>query len=326
MMNKKINEGEEMNRNKIIGIITVLIAVAVAGGFIFNAMNKAKETEATIQTVEAYDIVKEDNTIILNGTVETTETKSFIYDYQTYGKLWGTHVTLGQYVEKDQIIVESSKKDYKAPFNGYIIALDVDNSYNQAKEAYDDDEMVEQPLVLYTIANADYYIQSSVTEYEIARLPQDKKITYEIRAESGNTVFDAGVRQLSGEPLPATGTDISTYSFTFNMLTGKDQARLGNHVTLRITDANQKPVLIPITSVIEVEGKHKVYVLESVLDNNYKVTERVVTIEEYDGQYKVIDGLLDGERIVKVLPEGITSDTVVILQGETAEVTTSQEA
>lgn len=289
-----------MKKNKIIGIIVAVAVLLVGGYFGYQIMNGASTTVEQVQ-VEPMTIHKPDTTVILNGTVATPETKAYTYDYATYGELWNTHVYVGQFVEKDQLIVESGKKDYKAPFAGFITSLNVDAAYNQAKRAYDDKEFIEMPETLYTIASSDYYIQTTVTEYEITRLPQNKKITFEVRAAANEQVHTGWVRELSGLPNIVAGSDISTYNLTINMPEeAKYAVRLGNHVTVRIADENEEPLIIPATSILELDGKTYVYIIEGESELAKIATKREVIIEQQaDGQVRVIEGLLDGEQIAK---------------------------
>lgn len=313
-----------MSINKKIGIVVLVIILAIAGYFGYQAMNTPA---AEIKTVETTEITKEDNTIVLNGKVESSESKTFVYDYETYGKLWSTHVVTGQYVSKDDVIVESSKKDYKAPFDGYIVELDVDAAYNQAKRAYDDKEIIEMPLSLYTIANSDYYIQTEMTEYEINRLPENRVVTYSVRANDIEQEFAGSIRQISGQPSQSATSDISTYKVIINIDGGKETTRLGNHVTIRIKDGNEKPIIIPESSVLTEGEETSVYVVERLSAVVNHVSKRKVTVEKQeDGQYKVLEGLIDGEAIVTNDVTTLVDGESVVIKGDIEETTIQQAA
>ena len=194
---------------------------------------------------------------------------------------------------------------------------------NQAKRAYDNDEIIEMPEVLYTIASSDYYIQTTVTEYEITRLPEHKKITFEVRAEASDQQYGGWVRELSGIPNTVAGSDITTYNFTINMDEGaKHLVRLGNHVTVRIADENEQPLIIPQTSVLEEDGQMFVYVVDGETPISKIATKRSVTVEKQeDGQWKVLEGLLDGEQIIKDNVTNIVDGSFVTIASTPGETT-----
>lgn len=292
-----------MSTTKKVVIIMLVAIVAVGGYFGYQIVNS--QTTVEIPQVELLDIKNEQTKIILNGTVATKETKSFIYDYTTYGKHWSTPVTLGQHVNEGDIIVEGSKKDFKAPFDGYITELNVEAAYEQAKKADDNNEMVMNPEVLFTIVSSDFFIDTKLTEYEIARLPEAKNITYSIRAKDVNTSYPASIRLLSSTPITAqpsatgqTSSDISSYSLTLNMDGGKELARVGNHVTVRIEDANQQALVIPKTALLEENGKTYVYLFKETTDTSGTITKSEITGSAVENGFRVETGLSTGDRIV----------------------------
>ncbi|MGL5041888.1 MAG: hypothetical protein ACRC6X_02140 [Culicoidibacterales bacterium] len=301
-----------MNARKGI-IIAMVVAIIGAVGFgAYFLLNAPENVE--LKKVDVLNIENEQTRIILSGTVQTKESESFTYDYATYGKHQSTPVSLGQYVNKDDIIVESTKKDYKAPFNGYIAELNVDNAYKQAKEAADDSIFLTKPEVLYTIISSDYYIDTRVTEYEITRLPKNQLITYSIRAQDANLYYDASVKLLAGLPIvesPGVGTgsqsDISYYRLTLNMNTGKEQARVGNHVTIRIEDKDHKALIIPQSATIREENRVFVYLFKA-----NEATKLEITGKNVETGFQVETGLATGEQI-------ITSDVPNLTNGEKVE-------
>jgi|GEM_PF-4272991 len=312
----------------IVMILAILTVVGVIGYLGYQSMNST-DIESSLVTVQTQVINNPQTRMTLNGIVETKETKSYIYDYYTYGKLWDTPVSVGQFVNKDDIIVESSKKDYKAPFDGYIVELNVDAAYKQAKDAYDNNEMIETPELLFTIVSSDYYIETKITEYEINRLPENKKVTYSIRAYDAEKFFDTSIRRLGSAPTVTTGSnssDVSTYSLTLNMDSGKEHARIGNHVTIRIEDANKPALIIPKDAVINLDGNLSVFIATTNEAGTTTVHQVQITAQEVDGGYEVTTGLADGDEIVSAGVSGLTDGQTVISATNISEENTTTNA
>ncbi|MGL5042193.1 MAG: hypothetical protein ACRC6X_03695 [Culicoidibacterales bacterium] len=298
-------------------IIAIVIAIIGVGGFIaYNQILGQVVTDA--KEIETTTIEDNQTKIILNGTVETKQSETFNYDYETYGRHISTPVTLGKYVNKGDIIVESSKKDYKAPFNGYITELNVDAAYAQAKEADKDEVAIVKPEVLYTIVSNEYFIDTKVTEYEIARLPKKQKITYSIRAKDADVYYGASTRLLSSAPLVdgsaagQTKSDITSYALTLNMLEGKDKARVGNHVTIKIEDSEPTPLIIPEKLTVKEDGKVFVYTYKE--DKGIGIGSSIKL--EIKGKsvatgFQVESGLVAGEQVITTEVESLSNGGLV---------------
>ena len=294
---------------KVFAIVVALILVIVAAaGYYWFSTNSGNATPTT-PAVETVPIHIETNELVLSGQVKTKETTTAYYDYDTYGKLWDNHATVGQHVNEGDIIVEAGKKDYKAPFSGYIAEINPQAAYDEAKKAYDNDTVVEKPMVLYTLVSDDYYIETELTEYDINRLPANKTIRYAIRALSPDTYYDASIRLLAALPKQAaTGTevkktDISTYGLTLNMDSGKEVARVGNNVTIRITSQDAPVLQIPATAVFTEAEKTYVYVV-SAFEGQHQLVKTEVTGTVEGDVFTVASGLNNGVEIVKnITPE-----------------------
>ena len=308
----------------IIAVIIIVVAIiGVVGYFGYQTMTSstAEVTNITkvtnITEVETTTIQNEKTEIVLSGQVKTKETKTEYYDYLIYGKLWEAKVGIGQHVNEGDIIVEAGKKDYKAPFNGYIAEINAQAAYDEAKKAYDDKTMLEMPTVLYTIISDDYYLETSLTEYEVNRLPETRTIKYAIRAKDIDTYYDASIRMLSALPTVAqptgtttTKTDISTYTLTLNMDSGKEQARVGNHVTIRIRDAAAPALTIPTSAIVKEEGKIFVYLVTADTPTA-PVTKKEVKGAEENGKFRVDSGLTTGEVVVTSNVAALTDGKIV---------------
>ena len=316
----------------LIGVVILsVIAIGVVGFLGYQTMTTVTTEQATnVPQVETMEIKNDKTEIVVSGQVKTKETKTEYYDYLTYGKLWDTKVENGQHVNEGDIIVESSKKDYKAQFSGYITELNVQAAYDEAKKAYDDQTMVEVPTILYTIVSDDYYIETSLTEYEVNRLPESKTIKYAIRARDVDTYYDASIRTLAALPTAeiasaatATKTDISNYTLKLNMDSGKELARVGNHVTIRITDANAPVLSIPTTAIVKEDEKTYVYLTTSE-GALVTVAKKEIHGREESGKFIVDSGLTTGDMLVTKNVETLNDGATV--QVATNGTTTTQNA
>lgn len=302
-----------MKKIVIIVIVAILVVIGGVGYYTYQTLNTAETTTSELTQVQTQKIENTKTEIVLSGVVNTKETKTEYYDYTTYGKYWATPVSVGQHVNEGDIIVESSRKDYKAPFSGYIVELNAQTAYDEAKKAYDDNTMVEMPTVLYTLVSDDYYIETSITEYEISRLPEQRAIKYSIRALDADTYYSASVRLLSALPKAsaatsgATKSDISTYTLTLNMDTGKEHTRVGNNVTIRITDANAPVLTIPTTATIKEEDKVYVY----LVNTDMTVTKTEIKGADMEGGFRVDSGLATGDIIATSNVNSLTDGMLV---------------
>lgn len=308
-------EGEfimKKNSKIIIGMIAAILVVGGGMGYYYMIAN-TEQSETTIVPVTTQTIGKVATDMVLDGEVKTKEIHSEYYDYDTYGKLWSTKVSVGQFVKKDDIIVESSKKDFKAPFDGYITTINADSAYNEAKTASDDKRIVTNPEILYTIVSNDLYIETTVNEYEVNKLPETPKVTYAVRADNPDKYYEGTIRAIAATPNPAgAGSDkstISKYQLTVNMNEGKDIVRVGNHVTIRISDSEYQAPVINKDAVIVENGSYFVFVVQTMSPGVQTIQKTQITTTEVDNGYKLINGLSEGDVIV-------TKDVTALMDGQ----------
>lgn len=292
-----------MKKKKIVITLVILLIAVVTTGFVMSNMMAAPKE---VKKVDVLTIHHSPTSLVLTGEIKSKETEKFHYDYNKYGEYQKTLVTLGQYVTEGDIIIESGKKDYKAPFNGYITQLNVDKAYAQAKDAFKEQVIPKEQEILYTLTSDEYYIESEVNEYEVSRLPVQRKITYLIKAAGKQAEYQASVRTLDMLPksnemntTTQTRTDVSLYTLLLNIDTGKEHTRIGNHVTVRIEDAEQPPLTIPTAAVLSESDRYYVYLIIKDNQNNHVISKQEVRGEFTAEAFRVERGLSEGDLIVQ---------------------------
>lgn len=302
-------------RKIIMSLIIIIIGIEIGLAYTaYQILSTSPLLEAALLGVETMTIQADKRSIVMSGQIKTKETKTEYYDVPTYGRYLDAKVQAGAYVREGDVLIEASRRLYRAPFTGYVTEINAEAAYNQARRAAANGTTIENPIVLYTMVSDDYYIESALTEYEINRLPEQQAIKYSIRAGDKDKYHDASIRLISSLPennIPVSvkKPDISNYTLTLNMDSGKENARVGNHVTIRIHDTAPPTFFIPLNAVIKENNRTYVYLIKEIFKDTIEengtmttretaiVTKKEIVGTQFNGKFRVQSGLIVGDIV-----------------------------
>lgn len=261
----------------IIGVVVVIVAV---GGFLFFKNSKKEDAATTETTVKLYDI-KEQTPIHLKGQVVPTAKQTVMLNSEK-GTVRSFNVKEGDTVAKDTVLLTYDwGETVKAERDSIVETVNEDAKNDPSKPA----------MVLVSQTTE---IDGTVTEYDLQKLSVDMPVT--IAYVTDGTEVPGTITSISKMNIESTSTETTSASTIVSykfIAQPSSPIPLGFSVEILIPQHN---MFLP-SSAVEKDGDATyVYTIE-----DGKAKKKQVTLSEEDGNYKVVDGLVEGDKIIRTV-------------------------
>lgn len=297
----------------IIGVVAVAF-IAFAVVIAYFAMQGGVTTSG-VPTVTTTSVVKQTNGITVSGTIQSKETYS-LYNPGTKGDVVKALVSVGDIVSKDDKLVEFDYGYLYAEEDGRILNIDLDASSSSAMTA----TTATTPSAMVTMGSKEYIILADVTEYDLANVPDNPKVSYVVRNNDLDKKYAAHIERLPQMPQTPSAASATTSSqitnYTLKVFLDDQPENIlrdGYHVNVSITGENSESLTLAASAVVNQDGALSVFVVKDT--NGVKTLEkRGIEATLKENNYVVTSGLDGSETIVNNPAADLTDGMEVNVQ------------
>lgn len=248
-------------------------------------------TEETVFAVNAYRIKSGnlDDYLMFGGNVQTSSSVD-IYPSMV-GKISSINVRVGQYVYKDQVIMEIDASRAGMDFKSSPVKAPVSGTIT--KMPYNIGTTVATSMSVGQIGNTSWLeIKSNVAERFVSRLSIGQKAELTFESFPGET-FSATLTKM--DPV----LDSSSRTIGIKLILDKRDSRIkaGMYAKIKlVTEIKEGVIVLPSKVVVTRNGEDIVYTIN---EETNTVTPRHVTAGlRIDDKQEILSGLHDGELVV----------------------------
>jgi multidrug efflux pump subunit AcrA (membrane-fusion protein) len=309
-------------------LIIIIIAVVAAAGYFgylrLNAQDNNANQDIKITENNTIEVSKGSmkNTIAVSGNIYPIEEQNLTFS--TDGTVSSVKVEEGEYVDKDDILIElknnraeleyiKAENNYKTTqINGSKNAIqEAKLNYDIAKDNYEDtrlkapysgvitdllvqegDFLTSGQEVAILIDNTQYEVKANIDESELSKLKIGQKVEIKMEALPQESL-SGELTKISSKAKSTSG--VVTIPITVLIDGVKDSFKPGLSADMDIiVDEIKDEIIIPVTAIVDREGKKYVQKVEGDRTNLVEVKTGLT-----DGiRVVILSGLNNGDKII----------------------------